>query len=298
MSLNKPAFESQESTDAAALAQAKLEKPVETAAAPTAAPAVAATPVAEAAKEATSTAVAAKTSTGLAAPREGSIAALLKESNFLATLDNAMPVTWEDFDTINATQGQFQHKTENAPIGDNLVLRVISTQEQFVSSPGDMDADGDGLVLYSDDGVNASEESQEYEEHIEWLEGQGITDRTKMTVKEHQAWLKAADHKNAHVQHKLILVGVLVSCPNEKALDLVGKMVKVNLPDTGRRAFNNHAKQSSFHISQGLISAADVSFIEMKTKMAGTGKKLYTQVKLAYAKGHGAEIDFAAAMKL
>ncbi len=272
MALNNPSkFESEETTNTA---DAQVAETVEAKVAETVlkekAPekqASAEIPGTETVKATTEVVVA--KSSALAAPREGSPAAILLASNRIAELQNALPVTWEDFQTIQASQGQFGVKGDaNMQLGNKIEVRIISHQSLYVSSPRDMDAEGEGLVKFSDDGININDDGG--------------------TVADHQAELKALGHEDSAVAHKAVIVGELISC-GEAGMDLIGDLVQVHLPDTGRRSFESHAKQSAFHIAEGRLSKDDAEYVSFTAKLAGMGKKQYTLVKLGYADGHGSK---------
>lgn len=208
----------------------------------------------------------AKTS-ALAAPRADAPSSLISQSNILDKSRDQLRVTWEDFDSINATNGNFAKKDPagGTPkvLGDYLELQVVSSQEQYVVAPEDQDAEGEGLVKYSDDGVV-------------------LNDGSGKTVKEHLEFLKDNDTPGK-MSHRLVVVGELQHC-NDAGQDLIGNLVQVVLADNGRRSFNSHAKQSGYHISQGRISAQDATFVGMTTNVAGTGKKSYTAVTVGYTR--------------
>ena len=304
MALNQPAFESNESTDAvvdnASAASAASAAPAAPAAADggTAAPAVADAPAAATVgvtgEQAAQGEVAlVNKGTALAAPKvqgNKSAAQLMLEADHLATLSGQMPVSWEMFETINATQGQFQAKGEKLMLGTEIEVHVVSTQPLTVSSNGDTEAEGEGLMLYSDDGVNANADSTVFDAHVEWLRSKGIADRELLTVKEHQQWLKENDHDKAHVQQKLTIVGELTKC-GDQGMPLLGTLVQVSLPDTGRRSYESHCKQSAYHIYHDRMNKVDVEYIKLTAKQAGSGKKLFTQVKVGYADGRGAKLN-------
>lgn len=202
----------------------------------------------------------------LAVPRPNAKAALLAQNDVLAGLKNAMPVTWENFSSIQANQGKFGVKNDNKSAGEVIELRLVSWQDLFVSSPHDIDAEGDGLVKYSDDGIVATDE-----------EGTLLAD--------HQAMLKAQGFDDAGIDHKIVLVGELVSA-GDGCIDEIGNLVQVVLPATGRRSFDSHCKQSAFHITENRLQIEDVEYVKLTAKLAGTGKKSFTQVVIGYAEGH------------
>lgn len=299
MSLNKPQaqFETQESTDATventavnnAAAQAKENSSgntVETSAKGAAAPeakvlqakddakvaAEAATRelqvVNEEAKHST-TAIATATSSALAAPKVGSKRELLDVSNVLVNeLQNSLPVTWEDFTAINANQGQFQIKGADTtkPIGKEIELKLVSFQDQWVSGPEDTESDVEGILKYSDDGVN-------------------LNDDSGMTIAEHQKFI-ASQGEEPKLSHRLVLVGELLKA-EDAAMDVIGELVQVILSESGRRNFTSHTKQVAYQIANGRMASGDAEHIKLIASSAGTGKKQYTLVKTTYGEGHG-----------
>lgn len=262
MSLNNPAFESQDTTDAAVAAVA-----ADTAATSGAAQAEAKTDTSTA-EQSTTTAIAQASSSALATPVAGSRQELLTKSNVLQNeLRNALPVSWEDFTAINASQGQFQIKGADTAvqIGTEIGLKLVSFQDQWVSAPKDQDAEGEGLVKYSDDGVV-------------------LNDDSGMLVKDHQAMIESKGEEPV-LSHRLVLVGELTKC-GDAGMDEVGNLVQVVLAESGRRNFNSHAKQTAYQIANGRMKAGDAENIKLTAALAGTGKKQYTLVKVGYAEGH------------
>lgn len=257
MALNNPnaKFETQESTDA----QTAVQEPVVLNANAT----VAAT---ESTATSTAVAVAAPSALAVAAPTDRQKA--LQQANVLADLRNAMPVTWEDFTAINAAQGQFQIKGSEVakPIGSEITLKLVSTQDQWVSAPKDNDAEGDDMVRYSDDGVN-------------------LNDGSGRTLKEHQESLAAAGEEPT-MSHRMVLVGELISC-GEAGMDEVGNLVQVILAESGRRGYQSHEKQVAYQILNGRMKQGDAEHIKLTAAQAGSAKKVYTLVKVTYADGHG-----------
>lgn len=255
MSLNTPntAFESQDSTDAAATQAAAAETVVKTEVQ---------------AEQSTNTALAPAASSALAAPRAGSPKELLAQSNVLGALQEALPVTWEDFQAINASQGQFQIKGGESAvqIGKEIELLLVSYQPQWVSAPKDNDAEGDDLVRYSDDGVN-------------------LNDDSGRTIKEHQAMLSDKGEEPT-LSHRVVLVGELLKC-DEAGMDEVGNLVQVVLAESGRRNFESHCKQVAYQIANGRMREGDAQHLKLTAALAGSGKKQYTLVKVGYREGHG-----------
>lgn len=212
------------------------------------------------------TAIAPAKSFGLAAPRPGSRQELMAQSNVIELdMRNALPVTWEDFTAINASQGEFQIKGETPKqIGKEVTLKLVSFQDQWVSAPKDNDAEGDDLVRYSDDGVY-------------------LNDDSGRTLAEHQKSLTDAGEEPTK-SHRVVIVGELQAC-GEAGMDEVGNLVQVILSDTARRNFTSHTKQVAYQIANGRMSKSDAEMMKMTATLAGSGKKTYTLVKCGYADG-------------
>ena len=233
----------------------------------------------------TQLAQAASRTMALAVPQAGSPAALIAQSNPVNFMQNVMPVTWEDFTAIGANQGSFMVKGGDSlkEVGKALVLKLISWQDQFISAPlDDQKEAAQGDVAYSDDGVHINGDGVTVE-----LDGEEVT---YTTIKEHQTYLKSIA-KPGKVSNRAVLVGELISAKdgeiqNENALEYIGNLVQVVLSEAARRKFESHGKLAGYHISQGRLTQDDANYVELKCKMAGTGKKQFTMVETNYAPGH------------
>lgn len=204
---------------------------------------------------------------------KGQLATTLANSNiFENELRNAMPVTWEDFNSINASpSGHFQVKTgagDPVKLGSELTLKLVSFQDQFVSAAKDTEAQGENMVKYSDDGIT-------------------LNDGSGMTVAEHQQYLKDQG-EDATLSHRMVVVGELLD-GGEKALELslTGQLVQVVLADTARRGFLSHGKQLAYQIANGRMNADDAIHVKFVAKSAGSGKKQFTLVTTTFADGKG-----------
>lgn len=223
------------------------------------------------AAEAVTTAVAVQKPAGTALAVAGQVKShsnKLADANHLHTLKDSLPVTWEDFSSIQANQGEFGVKGDGGKsLGKNITLRMVSFQDLFVSSPHDMDAQGEELVKYSDDGIVAHDGT---------------------LIVEHQASLKEQGFENAGIDHKMVLVGELDQADGDVP-ELLGELVQVVLPDTGRRAFTSHTKASAYQIANGRLTQEDSEYIKLTAAIAGTGNKKFTKVSVTYAAGHEAK---------
>ena len=218
--------------------------------------------------------VAQPTTSALAVARpKGQLATALTNSNlFENELRNALHVTWEDFNAINASpSGHFQVKTgagDPTKLASSLTLKLVSFQDQFVSAAKDTEAQGDNMVKYSDD-------------------GKVLNDGSGMTVAEHQQYLKDQG-EDPTLSHRMVVVGELLD-GGEKAMELgmTGMLVQVVLADTARRNFISHGKQLAYQIANGRMSQDDAIHVKLTAQSAGSGKKQFTLVTTTFADGKG-----------
>ena len=203
---------------------------------------------------------------------KGQLATALTNSNlFENELREAMTVTWEDFNSINAHSGRFQVKTgagDPVKLSTELTLKLVSFQDQFVSAAKDTEAQGDNMVKYSDD-------------------GKVLNDGSGMTVAEHQQYLKDQG-EDPTLSHRMVVVGELLD-GGEKAMELgmTGMLVQVVLADTARRNFLSHGKQLAYQIANGRMSQDDAIHVKLVAQEAGSGKKQFTLVTTTFADGKG-----------
>ena len=204
---------------------------------------------------------------------KGQLATALTNSNlFENELRNALHVTWEDFNSINASpSGHFQVKTgagDPVKLASSLTLKLVSFQDQYVSAAKDTEAQGDNMVKYSDD-------------------GKVLNDGSGMTVAEHQQYLKDQG-EDPTLSHRMVVVGELLD-GGEKAMELgmTGLLVQVVLADTARRNFLSHGKQLAYQIADGNMSQDDAIHVKLTAQSAGTGKKQFTLVTTTFADGKG-----------
>lgn len=205
---------------------------------------------------ATQTAVAVQTPRALAAP--ASTAAAVISQNVLAGMKDAFRVDYDSLPGIGASQGTFTLKADDEDIGNEIKLQLISYQASHVASPNDTKADID-LVKYSDD---------------------GITSRDGVNLAAHIEDLKAQGYKNAKIAHRVILVGELVAAAKET--DKIGELVMIDLPDSGRRAFNTFTLQASYAVARGRKTPEEASLLTLKAVPEKTrnGDK-YTKVAIS-----------------
>lgn len=205
---------------------------------------------------ATQTAVAMQAPRALAAP--ANTAAAVISQNVLAGMKDAFRVDYDSLPGIGASQGTFTLKADDEDIGNEIKLQLISYQASHVASPNDTKADIE-LVKYSDD---------------------GITSRDGVNLAAHIEDLKAQGYKNAKIAHRVILVGELVAAAKET--DKIGELVMIDLPDSGRRAFNTFTLQASYAVARGRKTPEEASLLTLKAVPEKTrnGDK-YTKVAIS-----------------
>ena len=178
-------------------------------------------------------------------------------TNIFDGLKDAFPVDFDTVPRIAASQGSFVVKGDKeVELGNKITATMISWQEQWVASPNDKKADIE-LVKWSDDGV---------------------TSRDGVNLKEHIKDLLEQGYRQAKIAHRVILVIELVST-KENGEDLVGELYQIDLPDSGRRAFNAYKIQASYAVLKGRKTQEEALTMDMeavKTK-SRTGED-YTKV--------------------
>lgn len=160
-------------------------------------------------------------------------------ANVISGLKDAFRVEFDSLPGIGAAPGSFVLKNGDVEIGTEITLQLMSYQESWVAAPNDKKADVE-LVKYSDD---------------------GITSRDGTNLAAHVEDLKAQGYANAKVGHRVILVGELIA--SEIACDAVKQLVMVDLPDSGRRAFNSYTLQASYAVAKGRKSAEDAATLKL-----------------------------------
>ena len=203
---------------------------------------------------------AAPATTALAAPRTSALATAnsVVKMNVISGLKDTFRVEFDSLPGIGASQGTFNLKADDTDIGAEISIQLLSYQESWVASPNDTKADVE-LVKYSDDGV---------------------TSRDGINLLAHLEDLKAQGYSKAKIAHRIILVGELLA--TAKDCDKVGELVMVDLPDSGRRAFNTYVIQASYAVAKGRKSAEEATVLTLKAVNDKTksGEK-YTKVVIS-----------------
>ena len=203
---------------------------------------------------------AAPTTTALAAPRTSALATAnsVVKMNVISALKDTFRVEFDSLPGIGASQGTFNLKADDTDIGAEISIQLLSYQESWTVGPNDTKADVE-LVKYSDDGV---------------------TSRDGINLLAHVEDLKAQGYGKAKIAHRVILVGELLA--TAKDCDKVGELVMVDLPDSGRRAFNTYVLQASYAVAKGRKTTEEAAVLKLKAvpEKTKSGEK-YTKVAFA-----------------
>ena len=202
----------------------------------------------------TTTEVAIARTNALANPSATSV----MSANVISGLKDAFRVEFDSLPAIGASQGTFNLKADDTDLGAEVKIQLMSYQSSWVASPNDTKGDGE-LVKDSDD---------------------GITSRDGINLLAHVEDLKAQGYSKAKIAHRVVLVGELLE--SKIPCDNVGELVMVDLPDSGRRAFNSYTLQASYAVAKGRKSAEDAAILTLKAvpEKTKSGEK-YTKVAIS-----------------
>lgn len=145
-------------------------------------------------------------------------------------------------------------------MGSEITMELISWQDAWTVGPNDTNADKE-LVKYADNPVTAGDGTN-LDKHLQDLKDQG--------------------YSKAKKAHRRILVGELVSTKGDQSK--AGTLIQINLPDTGRIAFDDYQMQGSFAVKKGRKTAEEVLKLKLEAIKAKTPKgEIYTRVGVSQA---------------
>lgn len=204
----------------------------------------------------TTTEVAIARTSALANPNP--TASAIMSANVISGLKDAFRVEFDSLPAIGASQGTFSLKADDTDLGSEVKIQLMSYQSSYTATPNDTKADVE-LVKYSDDGIT-SKDGVNLLKHIEDLKSQG--------------------YSKAKIAHRVVLVGELLE--SKIPCDNVGELIMVDLPDSGRRAFNTYTLQASYAVAKGRKSVEDASILTLKAvpEKTRTGEK-FTKVTVS-----------------
>ena len=183
--------------------------------------------------------------------------AVIKQ-NVISGLQDAFRVEYDSLPSIGASQGTFSIKSDDTDIGPEIKIQLLSYQDSYMCGPNDTKADVE-LVKYSDDGIT-SRDGVDLRKHLNDLLEQGYT--------------------KAKIAHRVILVGELLETKNP--CNNIGELVQIDLPDSGRRAFNSYTLQASYAVAKGRKTQEEATILTLKAvieKSKGGGK--FTKVAIS-----------------
>lgn len=210
----------------------------------------------------TKTAAAGKSEVAVAAPaasRALSTASKVMSQNVLSGLKDAFHVDFDSLPSIGATQGSFAFKDTEQELGAKICIQLMSYQDSYVASPNDTKAPIE-LVKYSEDGVTSKD-------------GTNLLD--------HVADLKEQGYSKAKIAHRCVLVGELTYTAVAD-VERVGELVQIDMPDSGRRAFNTFTLQASYAVAKGRKTAEEAANLTLNAikETTKSGEK-YTKIAIS-----------------
>lgn len=203
----------------------------------------------------------ATTSVAVATPKTSALAVTAKavaSASVLKPLENALVVEFDSLPRIAAAQGAFALKEGDVGLGAEITMQLLSYQYTWCASPGDTDADIE-FVKYGDNATTAADGTN-FAEHVASLKEQGF-DKAKL-------------------QHRVTLVGELLTAGGKAgaADGVINNLVQIDLPDSGRKSFGSHMLQASFAVGKGRKSVEQVQNIKLSAVAVKDGNKAFTKV--------------------
>lgn len=185
-------------------------------------------------------------------------ASAVMKQNVISGLQDAFRVEYDSLPSIGASQGTFSIKSDDTDIGPEIKIQLLSYQDSYTCGPNDTKADVE-LVKYSDDGIT-SRDGVDLRKHLNDLLEQGYT--------------------KAKIAHRVILVGELLDTKNP--CNNIGELVQIDLPDSGRRAFNSYTLQASYAVAKGRKTPEEATILTLKAviEKSKAGEK-YTKVAIS-----------------
>jgi hypothetical protein len=198
------------------------------------------------------------TALAAAGTRALTTASSVMKANIISGLQDAFRVEYDSLPAVGASLGTFVRKADETDLGPELKLQLISYQESWVASPNDTKADVE-LVKYADNSKTARD-GTDLAAHVEDLKAQG--------------------YGKAKINHRVILVGELLEASKDDSM--VGDLIMVDLPDSGRRSFQTYTLQASYAVAKGRKSAEEATILTLKAVNDKTksGEK-YTKVVIS-----------------
>lgn len=200
---------------------------------------------------------AAASATQVALKAVGAVA--VQSQNVISDLKDAFPLEWDSLPRVLATNGSFFFKDdERNAIGDEIVLSLITYQDQWVVSPNDRKADTD-LLKFADNETTAKDGTD---------------------LKQHLAELKELGWEKAAITKRLIVAGEMLKANKDDSR--VGQLVLIDLPPTGVASFKSYTLQASYAVAKGRKTAEDAKTVTLKA-VVDTNKAKETFTKIVFS---------------
>lgn len=197
--------------------------------------------------------------TAVATPRNTAVAVAGRPVDVIKqNFQDAFKVDWNTLNRIQATNGNFVDVEEGKRvIAPEIVLEVMSYQDNWQYSPGTDDDTDIQYVRYSDDGVTC-------------------TDGTNMN--EHMEAMRVAGYTEGKLAQRVVIAGTIVGGTHD------GKLVQLNLAPTSKAMFDRFRMQVSIDIAKGKRAPEDVQTLKLRAVPESKGKNTWTKVVFDYAK--------------
>lgn len=155
------------------------------------------------------------------------VVAMREAAQVLGTFKDAMPVEYNSFDQIIASNGNFVDRETKKVLGDEVTFVFLSFQDSYVVSPEVEKADKK-LLRFSDDGIMCSDGTP---------------------VADHIQYLKSAGYPDARMKKRVVVVGAIESAA--KTTDFNDKLVQFDLSPASRLQWDRFYKVLAYQIGVG-----------------------------------------------
>lgn len=210
-----------------------------------------------AAQPAQALAVPTATLPALAVPTANAVAVRRESVNPFESIKGAYHVDFNTLTNLQVTNGNFMDKEGSRPLGDSIVLALMSFQDNYVISPGVDGEQAKKLVKYSDDGIVTKDglNAADYLHELKTIGG----------------------YSKARMDKRVVLVGALVNAG--KLPEMTDTLVQIDLPPSSKALFDRYQIQTAYDVRMNKYTAEEAMMLTMTTKIVKNGaSQIYTLV--------------------
>lgn len=195
-------------------------------------------------------------------PNAHAIATPITQLNPYTSAKNAMTVKFNTFPQVQTKQGSFIAADGNKKLGDELVVQLVSFQDQWQVAPGDIEnAESKKFLRYADNPTTAEN-------------GDNLAEVVALA--------KEAGFHKAKIQQRMILVVRVVESPKDASL--VKKIVQFDLAPSSVAGFQRHQMNVTFAISEGeLAEGTNPAFMRIRAVPKEQNKMSWTEIEFEQA---------------